>query len=74
MKQYTDKPLYVVALRLRTNTFTQQEADLIDQVAKNLPVSPPLSRENVVVLALVHRFAPLVKRLRGIQRATLFER
>lgn len=74
VKQYTDKPLYVLALRFRTNTFTQQEADLLDQIAKNLPVSPPLSEKNVVVLALVHRFAPLAKRLRGIQRATLFER
>ncbi|GIV15013.1 MAG: hypothetical protein KatS3mg022_0448 [Armatimonadota bacterium] len=74
MKQYTNKPLYVLALRFRTNTFTQQEAGLLDQIAKNLPVSPPLSAENVVVLALVRRFAPLTKRLRDIHRATLFER
>jgi hypothetical protein len=64
----------VLALRLRGNTFTQQEADLLEQITHHLPVSPPLSKENVVVLALVHRFAPLAKRLRGIRRATLFER
>lgn len=74
VKQYTDKPLYVLALRFRRNAFTQQEANLLERIAQNLPVSPPLSRDNVVVLALVHRFASLTKRLQSISRATLFER
>ncbi len=74
VKHYTDKPLYVLALRFRSNTFTQQEADLLQQIAQDLPVSPPLSKDNVVVIALVHRFASLTRRLQAIRRATLFER
>ncbi|GIV20859.1 MAG: hypothetical protein KatS3mg023_2610 [Armatimonadota bacterium] len=74
VKQYTDEPLYVLALRLRSHQFTQQEAALLEQVAQQLPVSPPLSRDRIMVLALVHRFAPLTRRLQQIRKATLFER